>query len=108
MPEKLCWCGGEIGPRAPGDKDGLGCLENIWHDDWGDYQGRDSDIRFLLKFSGRCCAEVSRKGESQPCDKTAVAVTIDSEDGHWWPVCPHHSRGRRMVPLTDLLKAIAE
>jgi hypothetical protein len=26
-----CWCGGEVGPREPGDANGLGCLENIYH-----------------------------------------------------------------------------
>ncbi len=26
-----CWCGGQIGPRLPGDPDGLGCLTNILH-----------------------------------------------------------------------------
>jgi hypothetical protein len=26
-----CWCGGQVGPRVPGDHDGLGCLENITH-----------------------------------------------------------------------------
>jgi hypothetical protein len=51
-----------------------------------------------VECDGKCAREF------QPCDKTAVAVTIDGEDGHWWPVCPHHSRGRRrMVPLADLL-----
>jgi len=63
------------------------------------------DLRYLHRFPDKCCAEVSRGGESQPCDKTAVAVTIDPEDEHWWPVCAHHSRGRRMVPLADLLAA---
>jgi hypothetical protein len=27
----MCWCGGEVGPREPGDANGLGCLENIHH-----------------------------------------------------------------------------
>jgi hypothetical protein len=27
-----CWCGGEVGPRVPGDELGLGCLANIMHD----------------------------------------------------------------------------
>jgi len=26
-----CWCGGQVGPREPGDEDGLGCLDNINH-----------------------------------------------------------------------------
>jgi hypothetical protein len=29
---KRCWCGGEVGPRSPGDFDGLGCVENITHE----------------------------------------------------------------------------
>jgi hypothetical protein len=63
------------------------------------------DRHYIRRFSDKCCAEVSRGGESQPCDKTAVAVTIDAEDQHWWPVCAYHTRGRYMVPLTDLLAA---
>lgn len=58
---------------------------------------------FWRQFPDKCCAEVIRAGELQPCDKTAIAVTVDSEDGHWWPVCPHHSRARQMVPLADLI-----
>jgi hypothetical protein len=27
-----CWCGGQVGHRVPGDRDGLGCLEDIHHD----------------------------------------------------------------------------
>lgn len=27
----LCWCGGEVGSRTPGDRDGFGCIESIWH-----------------------------------------------------------------------------
>lgn len=30
--EKRCWCGGEVGPRTPGDVAGLGCLADITHD----------------------------------------------------------------------------
>lgn len=26
-----CWCGGKVGPREPGDANGLGCLEDIHH-----------------------------------------------------------------------------
>lgn len=26
-----CWCGGDVGPRVPGDADGLGCLEDVRH-----------------------------------------------------------------------------
>ena len=65
------------------------------------------DLEYIRKFADKCCAEVSRGGESQPCDKTAVAVTIDAEDQHWWPVWPHHTRGRRIVPLAELIKVLS-
>lgn len=29
---KKCWCGGAVGPRNPGDSEGLGCLDSIYHD----------------------------------------------------------------------------
>lgn len=29
---RLCWCGGEVGTQIPGDADGLGCLEDIYHE----------------------------------------------------------------------------
>ena len=67
----------------------------------------DDDLRYLRRFSDRCCAEVIRNGETQPCDKPAVAVADgDAESDAWWPVCPHHTRGRKMVPLPDLIKAL--
>jgi hypothetical protein len=28
---RRCWCGGEVGPREPGDAHGLGCLSDIYH-----------------------------------------------------------------------------
>lgn len=28
---ETCWCGGEVGPRVPGDARGLGCVEDINH-----------------------------------------------------------------------------
>lgn len=67
----------------------------------------DEDLRFITKFPDKCCAEVSRNGESQPCDKVAVAVALQAdgyEDNCWWPVCPFHTRGRKMVPLADLIR----
>lgn len=67
---------------------------------------REENVRHIRRFPDKCCAEVSRFGESQPCDKTAVAVTADAEDGHWWPVCKHHARGRQVVSLTELIGAL--
>jgi hypothetical protein len=70
----------------------------------------DDPLYFVRKFPSECCAEVSRKGESQSCDKTAFAVAEGDDDGvsRWWPVCVYHSRGRRMVPLADLLAAVTD
>ena len=31
MKDKVCWCGGAVGVRTPGDDEGLGCLEDINH-----------------------------------------------------------------------------
>lgn len=65
-------------------------------------------LHFVRKFPENCCAEVSRRGEAQPCDKTAIAVADGDDDGEhcWWPVCAHHLRGRRMVPLADLVSRL--
>lgn len=52
-----------------------------------------------------CAEEVSRAGESQPCDKPAVAVR-DHETGVY-PVCAYHSR-RPMVPLADVAGLLAD
>jgi hypothetical protein len=71
----------------------------------------DDALRFIRRFPDKCCVEVSRKGESQPCDKPAVAVASGVDEWEdqdcWWPVCAHHSRGRRMVSLPDLIKAVS-
>jgi hypothetical protein len=50
-----------------------------------------------------CDAEAVRDGQSQPCDKTAIALA--DADGTWWPVCGYHARGRPMVPLAVLVDA---
>lgn len=61
---------------------------------------------FVLKFPEKCCVEVSRCGNSEPCDKPAVAVTVGAEayELHW-PICKSHIRGRELVPLSELLRA---
>lgn len=75
-------------------------------------QTAEDNLRFLLRFPDRCAAEVTRVGESQPCDKVAVAVAEGDTDGWrcgfdaWWPVCPHHSRGRKMVPLAVVFSVL--
>jgi hypothetical protein len=55
---------------------------------------------------GVCDEEVTRKGESQPCEKTAVALRYDPEEQHPYPVCAYHSR-RPMVPLAAIVTALA-
>lgn len=30
-PLPRCWCSGQVGPRTPGDSEGLGCLSDIYH-----------------------------------------------------------------------------
>lgn len=49
-----------------------------------------------------CHEEVSRRGERQPCAKTAVALRIDPDFGTPYPVCAFHTRAP-MVALADLL-----
>lgn len=45
-----------------------------------------------------CHEEVSRKGELQPCEKSAVAKRFDGES--WYPVCTGHTRGP-CLPLSE-------
>lgn len=54
-------------------------------------------------YPDKCSSEVSRKGELQPCDKTAYAVAADDEIGAVWPVCLHHARGQNLITLAELL-----
>jgi hypothetical protein len=63
--------------------------------------------RFVMKFPDLCCAEVTKSGQTQPCDLTAVAVATSTEafDPGWWPVCRKHVRGRELVPLEEVLAA---
>lgn len=68
----------------------------------------DDDLRFIRKFPDKCCAEVSRRGRSEPCDGVAVAVAYSTEayDPSWWPVCQRHARGRQLVPLPNILERL--
>lgn len=63
-------------------------------------------LAFVQAHPDLCSTEVSRGGESQPCDKTAYAVAIDDEIGATWPVCIHHARGRQLMPLAELLDRV--
>lgn len=63
-----------------------------------------SDWRLLHRWPTECCEEVTRRGESQPCDKPAVAVRRDPTNGGIYPVCVYHTRAD-MVPLAVVLKS---
>lgn len=59
---------------------------------------------FVQRFPDKCVAEVSRKGISEPCDKPAVAVAWGDAEGEMhWPVCAYHTRGRKLISLTDVI-----
>lgn len=60
------------------------------------------DLSSIRKFPDSCTEGVTRRGEFQPCEKPAVAVRIDPEEGNGYPVCVHHTRAD-MVPLAQLL-----
>jgi hypothetical protein len=60
-----------------------------------------TDLKLVATFPNTCDHEVSRKGESQPCEKPAVAVRIHA--GEPYPVCAYHASRTRMVPLSELL-----
>lgn len=45
-----------------------------------------------------CHEEVTRKGLLEPCEKPAVAMRIDPNEGIPYPVCIKHTRAE-MVPL---------
>jgi hypothetical protein len=57
----------------------------------------------MSRFWSECHEDVTRGGESQPCNKTAVALRIDQTEGLPYPVCAHHARGDDMVPLADIV-----
>ena len=50
-----------------------------------------------------CHEEVTRGGELESCDKTAVALRIDPQEGEPYPVCARHARAP-MVPLVDVVR----
>ena len=46
-----------------------------------------------------CHEEVARGDELEPCDKTAVALRVDPQEGEPYPVCAHHARLHRDAEL---------
>lgn len=63
-----------------------------------------TDLRVVLAMPTHCHEEVSRGGWVRPCEKPAVAARVDPEEGHGYPVCAYHARGR-MVPLAEVISA---
>jgi hypothetical protein len=55
-------------------------------------------------FAPECHEEVTRRGMLEPCEKVAVAVRIDPNEGSRYPVCARHVRGP-MVPLAEIQRA---
>lgn len=48
-----------------------------------------------------CHEGVTRKGEFQPCNKTAVALRYDPTKGGIYPVCVKHTRSPMRAMQTD-------
>lgn len=51
----------------------------------------------------QCHEDVTRRGDSEPCDKPAVALRIDPEEGEPYPVCARHARAD-MVTLEQIVR----
>jgi hypothetical protein len=51
-------------------------------------------------FASECHEEVTRRGMLEPCDRVAVAVRIDPDEGGPYPVCArlHRGVGERVGP----------
>lgn len=58
--------------------------------------------RTALENVAACHEGVTRRGEYVPCDRPAVGLATDPEEGGDYPVCPHHIRGRG-VPIVEVL-----
>lgn len=55
--------------------------------------------------SKSCHRETTRRGQVEPCGKTAVALRLDENEDPY-PVCAFHAAGN-MVPLTEIPRHIA-
>jgi redox-regulated HSP33 family molecular chaperone len=60
-------------------------------------------LRIALGRPEQCHEEVTRKGELEPCDSTAVALRIDPHESEPYPVCARHARGD-MVSLEAVVR----
>jgi hypothetical protein len=61
-----------------------------------------ADLTVVRAYPDLCTEGVTRRGVFQPCEKPAVAVRIDPNEGTPYPVCIGHARVV-MVPLAELL-----
>ena len=63
-------------------------------------------IRQALRYP-ECHEDVTRRGESQPCGKVAVALRFDPNcPSEPYPVCAYHSR-TPMVPLAAIAHVLS-
>jgi hypothetical protein len=60
-----------------------------------------------MSYPNECHEDVTRGGISQPCDRPAVGMRIDPEEGEPYPVCVGHVR-HVMVPLARELPSPGE
>ena len=68
----------------------------------------ETHARFAALVTGNlrdCTEDVVRAGESQPCDKPAVAFRLDPNFWGAYPVCAHHARAD-MMSLPDVIAAV--
>jgi hypothetical protein len=61
------------------------------------------DMRLALGHPEKCTEEVSRNGLVDTCDRVAVALRLDPNEGSPYPVCARHAR-RDLVPLEDIVR----
>lgn len=67
----------------------------------------DFDRGMLRRWPLSCHEDVTRDGQSEPCDRPAVAARFDPNEGGAYPVCVKHTR-HHMVPLAQLLGVVVQ
>lgn len=60
-------------------------------------------MSIALGHPQQCHEEVTRKGEIEPCDRTAVGLRIDPQESEPYPVCAGHARAD-MVTLEAIVR----
>lgn len=67
------------------------------------------DLDYVRKFPDKCDQEVTRRGESQPCELPAIAAGV--WDHQAYAVCLTHAKRagvRGLVPLADLIGQVSQ